>query len=37
MHAGETEARVPSKAATLFANLRDFATSITRLRHVRTA
>ncbi len=33
----ETDTPTPVKAAPLFANLRDFAASITRPRHVRTA
>ena len=33
----ETETPMPAKAARLFATLRDFAASITRPRHARTA
>ncbi len=33
----ETDTRTPSKAAPLFATLRDFAASITRPRHARAA
>ena len=32
----ETDTRTPSKADSLFANLRDFAASITRPQHART-
>ncbi len=32
----ETDTRVPSKDDSLFANLRDFAASITRPQHART-
>ena len=33
----ETDTPTPAKADSLFANLRDFAASITRPRHARTA
>ena len=33
----ETETPTPSTADSLFANLRDFAASITRSQHARTA
>ncbi len=33
----ETDTPTPSKADSLFANLRDFAASITRSQHTRTA
>ncbi len=33
----ESDTPTPAKAAPLFANLRDFAASITRLQHARTA